>query len=114
MTVLPGIRFPPDHKGGHEMRVKNINGTSQRTCKCGSWLDHWKNYSGQSLPRFCAEETCIDKPEVGAHVQKDSSTDRSWYIVPLCKKHNAKSESLDLVDFIKLASANVAATCGRK
>jgi len=95
------------------MRVKNINGTSPRTCKCGSWLDHWKNYSGQSLPRLCPEKTCSNKPEVGAHVQKDSSTDRSWYIVPLCKKCNAKTgESLDLVDSIKLASANVAATCG--
>ncbi len=95
------------------MRVNNINGTSQRTCKCGSWLQHWKNYSGQNLPTYCPEKSCINKPEVGAHVQKDSSTDRSWYIVPLCTKHNAATgKSLDLVDSIKLASANVEATCG--
>ena len=95
------------------MKVKNINGTSQRTCKCGSWLDHWKNYSGRSLPTYCPEKTCTNKPEVGAHVQKDSSTDRSWYIVPLCRTHNAETgKSLELVDSIKLASANVAATCG--
>jgi hypothetical protein len=95
------------------MKVNNINGTSQRTCKCGSWLDHWKNYSGQSLPTYCPEKSCIGKPEVGAHVQKDSSTDRSWYILPLCSKHNAETgKSLELVDSIKLASANVAATCG--
>ena len=95
------------------MKVNNINGTSQRTCKCGSWLDHWKNYSGQSLPTSCPEKSCTERPEVGAHVQKDSSTDRSWYIVPLCSKHNAQTgKSLELVDSIKLASANVAATCG--
>jgi hypothetical protein len=28
------------------MTVYNINGTSDNTCKCGSWLAHWKNYSG--------------------------------------------------------------------
>jgi len=96
------------------MRVKNINGTSQRTCKCGSWLEHWRNYSGQSIPTYCPEKACINKPEVGAHVQKDSSTDRSWYIVPLCKTHNSKTgQSLELVDSIRLASANVASTCGR-
>lgn len=94
------------------MKVHNINGTSQNTCKCGSWLNHWRNYSGQSLPTYCPERTCTGKPEVGAHVQKDDSTDRSWYIVPLCSKHNAMTgESIELVDSIKLASANVAATC---
>jgi hypothetical protein len=96
------------------MKVNNINGTSQSICKCGSWLDHWKNYSGQSLPTYCPEKSCTNKPDVGAHVQKDSSTDRSWYIVPLCKRHNSLTgESLELVDSIKLASANVSATCGK-
>lgn len=96
------------------MRVKNINGTSPRTCRCGSWLDHWKNYSGQSLPTHCPEKTCYRRPELGAHVQKDSPTDRSWYIVPLCRTHNAETgKSLELVDSIRLASANIAETCGR-
>jgi hypothetical protein len=95
------------------MKVNNINGTSKSTCKCGSWLDHWKNYSCQSLPTYCPEKTCHNKPEVGAHVQKDNSIDRSWYIVPLCTTHNAQTRgSLELRDSIKLASANVAATCG--
>lgn len=95
------------------MKVNNINGTSDKTCKCGSWLDHWKNFSGQSLPTHCPERTCTQKPEVGAHVQKDSSTDKSWYIVPLCKTCNAKTgKSLDISDSIKLVSANVSGTCG--
>ena len=95
-------------------KVKNINGTSTRTCKCGSWLQHWENFSGQSLPRYCPEVGCIEKPAVGAHVQKDSATDRSWYIVPLCKTHNAKTrESLYISDSIELVSANVSETCGR-
>ncbi len=96
------------------MRVKNINGTSDNTCKCGTWLDHWKKFSGQSLPSYCPESACLQKPEVGAHVQKDGSTDTSWYIVPLCKKHNGETgKSLDIGDSVKLASANVSATCGK-
>jgi len=95
------------------MKVKNINGTSQKTCKCGSWLDHWKNFSGQSLPTYCPAVGCLEKAEVGAHVQKDSPTDSSWYIVPLCKKHNAETgKSLDIGDWVKLVSANVSETCG--
>ena len=95
------------------MKVININGTSDKTCKCGSWLEHWKKFSGQSLPPFCPEVTCVQKPEVGAHVQKESTTDKSWYIVPLCKTHNAKTgQSLEISDSIKLVSANVSETCG--
>ena len=96
------------------MKVNNINGTSQNTCKCGSWLDHWKKFSGQSLPTYCPVSGCYQKPEVGAHVQKDSSTDSSWYIVPLCKTHNGeKGKSLSIGDYTTLVSANVSETCGK-
>lgn len=96
------------------MKVNNVNGTSQNTCKCGSWLDHWKKFSGQSLPSYCAEKSCTKKPGVGAHVQKDSSTDRGWYIVPLCNDHNLQTgSSLNLVESAILVSANVSQTCGK-
>jgi len=95
------------------MKVNNINGTSGRVCKCGNWLEHWKNYSNQALPTYCPEKNCRNKPEVGAHVQKDSSYDKSWYIIPFCKECNAKiGYSLEVGDFIKLVSANVNETCG--
>jgi len=96
------------------MKVVNINGTSDKTCKCGSWLEHWKNFSGQALSTYCPEKTCTQKPEVGAHVQKDSSSDKSWYIIPLCKRHNGETgKSLEVSDSIKLVSANVSNTCGK-
>lgn len=97
------------------MKINNINGTSQNTCKCGSWLDHWKKFSGQSLPSYCPESSCTGKPEVGAHVQKDNSSDSSWYIVPLCKTCNSKTgKSLVISDYVNLVSANVSETCGKK
>jgi hypothetical protein len=96
------------------MKVNNINGTSQSDCKCGSWLKHWKNFSRQALPPLCPELSCSGQPEVGAHIQKDSSYDKNWYIVPLCNKHNGKrGESIDILSSTALVSANVSETCDK-
>jgi hypothetical protein len=96
------------------MKVKNINGTGETRCNCGSWLDHWASFSGQPLPRCCAEEKCTAEPEVGAHVQKDGYSDNSWYIVPLCRGHNAEiGKSLTIVNSVQLVPANVTETCGQ-
>lgn len=98
----------------YKMKVTNINGTSDNFCNCGSWLKHWENYSNQSLPLYCPEKSCLNKPEVGAHVQKDSFIDNSWYIIPLCKYHNGKfGETIEVSDSIALVSANVSQTCGK-
>lgn len=97
------------------MKIKNINGTSGNICQCSTWLDHWLEFSGQGLPNYCPEIICTEKPEVGAHVQKDNSTDSSWYIVPLCEKHNRETgKSLEISAAINLAPANVNNTCGKK
>ncbi len=142
------------------MRLKNINGTSERNCACGIWLKHWNKYRpltlagigalfGQNLPGAnatqaaqagnagtpgfwdafgCARELdttaapvscpvigCSNKAEVGAHVQKDDSADKSWYVIPLCKKHNSETgKALEVRDDpTLLAAANVALTCGK-
>jgi len=99
------------------MKVKNINGTSDNTCTCGSWLKHWQKYSGQTitlLTSSCPVLNCTGIIEVGAHVQKDSLTNNNWYIIPLCKNHNAQiDKTLNVSDIVKLVSANVANTCGK-
>jgi hypothetical protein len=95
--------------------VKNINGTTDADCACGGWLEHWKKFSGQPLPIFCPEESCIREPEMGAHVQKYDSPDAGWYIVPLCRMHNGETgKSLTISDSVNLVSANVESTCGKK
>lgn len=97
------------------MKVNNINGTSDTTCKCGSWLKHWENFSGQTVPTYCPVSGCLEKSLVGADVQKDNSTDKSWYIVPLCTKHNAETgKSLEISGSCKFATANKSNTCERK
>lgn len=97
------------------MIVTHINGTSDNVCKCGSWLAHWKNHSGQTLPLYCPEDGCLQKPEVGAHVQIDNSADRSWYIVPLCSAHNRETgKSLDVSVSVMLVPAKAGRTCGKR
>ncbi len=96
------------------MKIKNINGTSDNKCNCDSWLDHWKKFSGQTMP-FCPVENCMGHDLVGAHVQKDYTNDNNWYILPLCTKHNGeKGKSLSIRDNCHLVSANVSETCGKK
>jgi hypothetical protein len=96
------------------MKVKNINGRRQNSCKCGTWLDHWVKICGQPLPDHCSEARCMGKPELGAHVLKGSSTDMDWYIIPLCVKHSIRAESIEIADTTTIVSAQVAETCARQ
>jgi hypothetical protein len=96
------------------MRIKNINGTGGNLCKCGTWLDHWRKFGGQTLPISCPVTGCSQRPEVGAHVQKDIPTDNNWYIIPLCKTHNGmRNTVLTVNDSVRFVSANVKDTCGK-
>mgnify|MGYP001611199750 CR=1 FL=1 len=92
------------------MKLRNINGTSQNTCKCGSWLKHWEKFSGQKT-EFCQANSCLKKDVVGAHVQKANSQDQNWYIYPLCNSHNQATGELEVSDSYQLVSANKKETC---
>lgn len=96
------------------MKVVNINGISVKECKCGSWFEHWMRYGGL-FPLYCSVYGCMGKDLVGAHVQRDSSEDSNWYIVPLCKKHSAEiGNSILISDSTALVPANISETCGKK
>jgi hypothetical protein len=92
-------------------KIKNINGTSDYSCKCGTWLKHWSNFSKQPTPQYCVEKTCRNTDLLGAHVQKANSSDSNWYIVPLCNSHNKSSGELDISDSCTFVSANRKETC---
>ncbi len=85
--------------------VKNLNGTSNNRVPCGytSWLDFWEKKSGKKA-RECA--CCYKNAEVGAHVQKANSDDRSWYIVPLCCHCNCISSSEEFTVYDILIPVN--------
>jgi hypothetical protein len=95
------------------VKLKNINGTSNNNCKCGSWIIHWEKFSGQTTG-YCQATGCNNKNPLGAHVQKGGgSADQCWYIYPLCDSHNKQSGELNVSDTYKLVSANVKETCGK-
>lgn len=95
------------------MKVKYSSGARAKSCICGSWLEHWKKYSDEPLSIFCAVLDCIQKPEVGSHVQKDGADDTGRYIVPLCRSHNDRYwSSYYITETVTLVSADVDRTCG--
>jgi len=90
------------------VRVRNINGTSIKTCQCASWLDHWRKFSGRAIPAYCAEMLCTNPAEIGAHVQKDTDSDPNWYVIPLCSAHGAKiGESISLLGTVVLVPTKI-------
>lgn len=107
------------------MRVKNLKGTSSHSCNCGTWLNHWKSFSGYyrispSEEIFCSVIGCRNKATDGGHVKKISSgiaraipESNNWYIVPLCKQCNQRTDEFDIDNNVSLVSANIAETCGR-
>lgn len=93
------------------MQLKNKVNTSEAACSCGTWIDHWSNFSGEPVPAFCPVAKCYERKLVGAHVVKYNSTDGTTYIIPLCQTHNMDNGVLTLPDNTRLVSANPKETC---
>ena len=93
---------------------KNKRGTSNReTCNCGSWKNHWLNYSGSSYwPTYCSVYGCYDHATDGGHVINDYYNGE--WIIPLCKTHNNPNNTatFTIKNGTYIASANRGNTCG--
>ena len=88
------------------MRVRNLNGASQSKYSGATLLAHWERFSRQHA-YGCFVIGCKNKYSVGGHVQKDSLTDKNWYVVPLCEECNSKmGRDLDIWDMARLVPAN--------
>ena len=74
-------------------KVKNVNGSSRFPVPAGysSWLAYWEYKTGRRA-YTCGVSGCFGTDLVGAHVQKADSLDRSWYITPLCKSCNQRTD----------------------
>lgn len=88
---------------------KNKIGTGTRACKCGSWKQHWINFSYKEWPSQCSVSGCTRIPILGAHiVNADVSGEK---IVPMCDSCNKRTDYFDLKNGITLVSANRSETC---
>lgn len=77
-------------------KVKNVNGSSRFVSPAGynTWLDYWEAKSGKTASR-CSATDCHKIGRwnlVGAHVKKATGFDNSWYIVPLCRSCNTRTD----------------------
>jgi len=108
------------------MVVKNLNGHSIPSCRCGNWLSHWRGY-GRPSEAFsrresCSVVMCTNPIEVGGRVQKEvlegmralgKVGDATWYIVPLCQACNRKQGATLTVEAeCGLAPTRPEETCG--
>lgn len=93
------------------MLVKNVRGTGDRHCSCGSWLMHWERFAGVRAI-YCGVQRCTSPAQLGAHIVKDGDADKAEYIVPMCQFHNSQDgEPLALSSHVVMIQANVAKTC---
>ncbi|MBQ9510037.1 MAG: hypothetical protein IJR53_11550 [Bacteroidales bacterium] len=76
------------------MYVKNVSGSSRFPAPKGyrSWLEYWEAVTG-SAAFYCGASGCYQTDLVGAHVQKAYGPDHRWYITPLCRSCNGRSDT---------------------
>ncbi len=90
----------------------NKNGTADRRCICGTWKQHWINFSGKEWPAKCTVKGCDHKATLGAHITKKG--ENKEYIIPACEGCNQSSSAFQLKREDYLVSANQSETCGKK
>ena len=88
---------------------KNKVGTGERSCKCGSWKQHWINASGKPWPSKCSIKGCTNDATLGAHIINSSVSGEK--IVPACDSCNKLSGEFSLKGGVTLVSANKQETC---
>lgn len=66
-------------------KVKNLKEGSRD----GNWLQYWEKATGLKAS-LCKNLFCKEKATDGSHVQLANSTNRKWYIVPLCHRCNCQ------------------------
>lgn len=79
------------------MLVKNIIGSSRFPAPKGysTWLDYWEHQTGKKVS-ICGVFGCSKTDLVGAHVQKVNGTDKSWYITPICRSCNQRTDEFNV------------------
>lgn len=97
-------------KDTHLVGWRNVRGDGQRTCPCGTWRNHWINYSGATMqPYYCAVEGCNNRFDRGGHMYYGSN--KKEYIVPICHECNMSNNVLTLKSGTYVAIANMSETC---
>ena len=93
---------------------RNKGGTSFRSnCKCGSWKNHWENFSNKDFSlQKCSLLGCSNPAEQAAHVFCSEVGMFEW-LAPLCRScnHPTNDYFFSLEIGTVLVNANRAETC---
>ena len=78
-------------------KVKNVNGSGRFNPPTGysSWLEYWEDQTGKTAS-VCGAYGCSNKDLVGAHVQKADNSDNKWYVTPLCRSCNNRTDEFEV------------------
>ena len=82
----------------------NAIDTSNKSCPCGSWKDHWLKHSGEPWPSTCSVVDCSSKPELGAHVENSGVSGHR--ITPTCSECNQRTDTFSLNGTLTNADTN--------
>jgi hypothetical protein len=91
-------------------KVKIVSGTTSKSCSCGSWLEHWDNFSNEKAI-LCSAKLCLERQLVGTHVKKVYHADNAQYIIPLCQLHDLSDKMIEISGNYILVSADPKVTC---
>jgi hypothetical protein len=96
------------------MKVKNLKEESRKpSCGCGTWIHHWEKGSGKKKGDCCGTN-CPNDADRGGHVQKKDVNDDSWYIIPICAKHNNQfGKEFSIYDDTILVPVGATKKCGQ-
>lgn len=90
---------------------RNKGGTGGRACSCGTWKQHWLNYSGKAWPASCSVNGCSNPATLGGHITNPSVDGEK--IVPMCASCNSSPSAFNLKVGVSLPSANKSETCDK-
>lgn len=90
---------------------KNKVGTSNRSCKCKTWKQHWLNGSNNSWPNVCSISGCSNTPTLGAHIINSNVSGER--VIPACDSCNKLSDEFNLKEGVILVLANKSKTCNQ-
>lgn len=90
----------------------NKKETGDKNCSCGTWKQHWINFSGKPWPTNCSVDRCSNSPTLGAHIINPEVT--GVRIVPMCDSCNGLDDTFNLKGGITLVFADTSKTCDKK
>jgi hypothetical protein len=90
---------------------QNVVGSASRRCSCGTWKQHWLNFSNRMWPMSCSVYGCTSPVILGAHVRNNLVDGE--YIVPMCASCNGRVTPFTLRLNTFIVPANKSITCGR-